>query len=168
MTDSKAMSHRRALLALIGWLAVTLLAAVAGSLASAGSQEFYQELERPTWAPPGWMFGFVWSVLYCLMALAAWTVWRHKGWAGARPALALYVVQLAFNGLWSWLFFSWRLGALSMLNISVLLVLVVITLILFWRHRWSAGVMLVPYALWLVLAAALNWTIWQRNPELLG
>src|SRR3954451_15095955 len=86
-------------------------AAIAGASASAQSAAFYQQLSKPSWAPPAQVFGPVWSVLYVLMVVAAWTVVRTLGWPRARPALALYVVQLVFNGLWTWLFFRWRVGA---------------------------------------------------------
>ncbi|MFH7428789.1 TspO/MBR family protein, partial [Pseudomonas syringae group genomosp. 7] len=81
-------------------------------------------LALPTWAPPASVFGPVWTLLYAMMALAAWLAWRERGWRGARPALVLYLLQLAVNGLWSWLFFGWRLGALAFADILVLIVLV--------------------------------------------
>src|SRR5512137_299644 len=100
------------LVGLLVALAVTFLAATAGAVASVDAGSFYSQLDRPGWAPPGWLFGPVWSVLYTLMALAAWLVWRQVGFPRATVAIALFVAQLTANALWSWLFFAWRLGAL--------------------------------------------------------
>src|SRR5690606_743928 len=100
-------------LGLAAWLAASFAAAGLGAVASAGSGAFYERLSRPDWAPPAWLFGPVWSVLYLLMGVAAWLVWRRHGFAGARAALALFGLQLAANALWTWLFFHWRLGALA-------------------------------------------------------
>ncbi len=78
---------------------------------------FYATLVLPAWAPPAGVFGPAWTLLYAMMAIAAWLVWRERGWRGARPALWLYLVQLAINALWSWLFFGWKLGALAFADI---------------------------------------------------
>src|SRR5215217_3195129 len=113
------MSPARSLGALLGWLAVTAVAAAIGGAASVRAASFYAQLDRPAWAPPPSVFGPVWTLLYLLMALAAWLVWRagHNDGApaartaAARGALMLYVAQLALNALWTWLFFAWRRGA---------------------------------------------------------
>ena len=104
------MEARRQGIGLVGWLLACFAAAAVGSVASANAQGFYQQLDKPSWAPPPWLFGPVWSVLYLLMGIAAWLVWRDRGFAGARNALTLFVVQLAANALWTWLFFAWRRG----------------------------------------------------------
>jgi benzodiazapine receptor len=121
------------LLGLLGWVLITFVAAVLGAVASVSAREFYAELARPTWAPPGWLFGPMWTCLYVLMAIAAWLVWRGRGFAGARTALTLFLIQLAANALWSWLFFRWRQGGLAFAEVLVLLVLVVATLVAFRR-----------------------------------
>jgi benzodiazapine receptor len=153
---------------LAGWLAVTFIAAAAGSVASTQAPDFYAQLVRPSWAPPASLFGPVWSVLYTLMALAAWLVWRVGGFAGARTALTLYLVQLVFNALWTWFFFGWQRGGMAFADIVLNALLVAATLLAFWRIRPLAGALLVPYLLWVTFAAALNYTIWQLNPQLLG
>ena len=158
----------RPLLGFAGWFAVTLLAATTGSMAAATSRVFYQELDRPAWAPPGWLFGPVWSVLYLLMAIAAWRVWRARGWAGARTALALNLVQLAANAFWSVCFFMWRDGLLATLDVVALLALVVATLVAYARHDRVAAGLLAPYVVWVSFATALTVAVWQRNPALLG
>lgn len=129
---------------------------------------FYAKLVRPDWAPPASVFGPVWTVLYLLMGVAAWLVWRVGGFQAARFALTLFLVQLALNALWSWLFFGWHRGALAFADIVLLWLAILATLVAFWRISLLAGVLLVPYFLWVSFAAALNYSIWQRNPELLG
>ena len=154
-------------LGLLGWLVLCFAVAALGAVASRNAPGFYAALERPAWAPPASVFGPVWTVLYALMAVAAWQVWRLRGWAGAGMVLGLFVLQLAANGLWSWLFFGWRLGGPALADIALLWVLLAATLVGFWRIRRSAGLLLVPYLAWVSFAAALNWSVWQRNPGLL-
>ena len=155
-------------LGLAGWLAVSFIAAAIGSIASVQAGPFYTALVRPDWAPPPDVFGPVWTILYALMGIAAWLVWRVGGFRAARAALSLFLVQLAVNALWSWLFFAWHLGALAFVDILLLWVLVLATLVAFWRIRPLAGAMLVPYLLWISFAAALNLSVWQLNPQVLG
>ena len=102
------------------------------------------------------------------MAIAAWLVWRSGGFHSNRIALSLFLVQLALNALWSWLFFAWQRGALAFVDILVLWALIVVTLVAFWRVRPVAGALLIPYLLWVSFAAALNYSLWQLNPQLLG
>lgn len=153
---------------LVGWLLVVFAAAAIGGFASASAGEFYRELVRPSWAPPGWLFGPVWSVLYLLMGIAAWLVWRVRGFAGARSALLVFVLQLAANALWSWLFFVWRQGGLAFAEILVLWVLILVTIGLFWRVSRVAASLLLPYLAWVSFASVLTLAIWRLNPVLLG
>ncbi len=97
----------------MGWLAACYAASAVGAVASINSRSFYAELTLPNWAPPGAVFGPVWMVLYGLMGVAAWLVWRQGGFAANKVALLLFLVQLIFNALWSWLFFAWKLVAVS-------------------------------------------------------
>lgn len=153
---------------LAGWLALTALVAVTGSLATRRSGEFYAQLARPDWAPPAEVFGPVWTLLYTLMAIAAWLVWRTGGFAHARAALVLFLVQLAVNALWSWLFFAWQMGAAALADIALMWVLVAATIAAFWRHSRLAAALLLPYLAWISFAAALNLRLWQLNPTVLG
>jgi translocator protein len=155
-------------LGLAGWLLMSFTAAALGGIATSNAGSFYEQLARPSWAPPASVFGPVWSVLYLLMGIAAWLVWRERGFAGARAALSLFVWQLAANALWSWLFFGWHRGALAFADILLLWVLIIVTLIAFWRVRALAGALLVPYLLWVSFASALNYAVWQLNPQSLG
>jgi tryptophan-rich sensory protein len=152
---------------LIAWLAVTFLAAAFGAFASASAPSFYAELVRPVWAPPAWLFGPVWSVLYLLMGIAAWLVWRHEAWQKARLALCLYLLQLALNALWTWLFFVWHVGSIASFEIVLLWLMIVATTYQFGRlHKLSAW-LLAPYLLWVSFATALSFAMWRLNPALL-
>jgi translocator protein len=153
---------------LLGWIVVTASAAGVGALASIDAASFYAELQRPAWAPPAWLFGPVWTVLYGLMAVAAWLVWRQGGFAARRTELALYLGQLVLNALWSVLFFRERLGAFAFVDIVALWMLIIVTLIAFWRVRPLAGALLLPYLVWVSFAAVLNHSVWQLNPQALG
>ncbi len=155
-------------LGLLGWLLVSFVAAAIGAVGSANAGEFYAQLARPAWAPAGWLFAPVWTVLYLLLGVAAWSVWRVRGFAGARGALGLFVVQLAANALWTWLFFVWRLGGLALAEIIVLWFLVLATLVAFARVRTWAGLLLAPYLAWVSYAAALTAAAWRMNPGMLG
>ena len=152
----------------IAWLALSFMAAAIGAVASIQASSFYLQLARPEWAPPAKVFGPVWTVLYVLMAIAAWLVWRVGGFRFARIALTLFLVQLAVNALWSWLFFDWHWGGLAFVDIGLLWLLIVATLIAFWRIRPLAGALLIPYLLWVSFALALNYSVWQLNPQVLG
>jgi tryptophan-rich sensory protein len=155
-------------IALVVWVLICFGAAGLGSIGSANSPEFYRQLNRPEWAPPPWLFGPVWTVLYALQAISAWMVWRRREMSFARPALVLFVVQLAANALWTWIFFAWRQGAASFVEILILVGLVGLTIILFGRVRRIAAFLMLPYLLWISFAAGLTYELWKRNPQLLG
>lgn len=158
---------RRWLVGLILWLGITFLAAFTGAMGSMEAASFYATLRLPDWAPPGWLFGPVWTGLYLLMGVAAWIVWRDGGWKAA-PALGLYVLQLMLNALWSWLFFAWRMGAAAMVDVTLLWILVLVTIGAFNRRSRLAALMLLPYLAWITFAAALNLAVWRLNPGALG
>jgi tryptophan-rich sensory protein len=151
---------------LLGWLILCFAAAGIGALATAEAGEFYQQLVRPDWAPPAWLFAPVWTTLYLLMGIAAWLVWRTHGFRGARTALVLFIVQLAVNALWSWLFFVWRRGDLAFAEVLVLWCLIVATVISFWRLKPLAAALLLPYLGWVTFASALTYSTWRLNPIL--
>jgi tryptophan-rich sensory protein len=162
------LSTTKQIAGLVAWLIVCFVAAALGAAASAQAGPFYTQLERPSWAPPPYVFGPVWTVLYAMMGISAWLVWRIDGFRGARVALTLFLVQLAVNALWSWLFFAWHQGAGSFADIVLLWILLVATLIAFWRISPWAGALLIPYLAWVSFAAVLNFAIWQLNPQVLG
>lgn len=163
-----AQSKLKPILGFIAWLVLSYAASYIGALGSFQAQSFYGQLTQPPWAPPPWVFGPVWTVLYGLMAIAAWLVWRSGGFRANRIALSLFLAQLVLNALWSWIFFAWRLGGLAFAEILMLWLLIVATLVAFWRVRALAGALLVPYLLWVSFASVLNFTLWQLNPGILA
>ena len=163
-TDS---SWLKQLVGLAGWLVVTFAAAALGALASSGAETFYLNLELPGWAPPPWLFGPVWSLLYLIIAIAAWLVWRVHGFRYAGFALGLFLVQLAANALWTWLFFSWRLGAVAFIEILILWALIAALIVAFWRLNKAAALLLVPNIAWVSFAVALTYSTWTLNPGIL-
>jgi translocator protein len=125
---------------------------------------WYRTLRKPSWTPPGWVFGPVWNVLYLMMGFAAWLVWRRDVEdQRRRPALVLFGIQLAFNSLWSLIFFGLRSPGLALAEIVVLWRLILETAIRFHRIRPLAGLLLLPYLLWSTFATGLNAAIWWLN-----
>jgi tryptophan-rich sensory protein len=110
----------------------------------------------------------VWSALYVLMAVAAWLVWRKHGFRGASAALWLFVIQLAVNALWTWLFFGLHRGRLSLAEIAVLWLLIAANIFMFWRLQRLAALLLLPYLAWVSFAAVLTFSLWRGNPAVLG
>lgn len=153
---------------LIGWLLVVFTAAFIGAVASIEAPSFYTDLVQPAWAPPSWVFGPVWTVLYAMMGVAAWLVWSTENNPKVGVALIFFMLQLVLNALWSWLFFVWHLGGLAFLDTVVLLVAITATIRLFWSVNRGAGALLVPYLLWVGFACGLNYAVWQLNPGVLG
>lgn len=162
------LSKSKQMLGLLAWLFVTFVASGIGAAASIRAASFYGLLAQPSWAPPSSVFGPVWTILYALMGIAAWLVWRNRGFRHHRLALTLFLAQLAVNALWSWLFFAWHRGALAFADIVLLWLLIVATLLSFWRVRPLAGALLIPYLLWVSFAAGLNFSVLQLNPQILG
>lgn len=142
-------------------LAVMLTAGVGGLAANSAQQ--YGRLRQPSWAPPSWLFGPVWTTLYALMAVAAWLVWRSGPFSATRTALAAYAAQLALNAAWTPLFFGLRWRGIALIDISILWVVLVTTVVLFFRRSAAAGWLLVPYLLWTTFAICLNFAVWQLN-----
>ncbi len=161
------MTKARQALALLASLACCYAVAALGAVASASARDFYADLAKPAWSPPGWIFGPVWTVLYTLMAIAAWLIWRQRGFNSEPGPLTLFALQLAANGLWSWLFFAWRLGAWSTFEIAILWLLIIATTISFARIDRLAAALMVPYLAWVTFAAALCHKIWSLNPNVL-
>lgn len=152
------------LLALLGFVALCFaVAGLGGYWTSLSQPEWYDQLAKPSWTPPSWLFGPVWTALYLAMAVAAWRVWRRGGWAEQRRPLTIFLVHLFLNLIWSGLFFGLRSPALGMLEIVFLWAAILITLRAFWRVDRLAGALFVPYLLWVTFAAALNFAVWRMN-----
>lgn len=156
--------RRRKFVALCAFLLLTYAAAAVGSaLTSSALPSWYADLNKPAWTPPGNVIGLVWTILYALMAIAAWLVWRRGGLSGQRPAMVLWLSQLALNTGWSAVFFGLRAPGLALIEILVLLSAVIATTLVFWRNSRTAGALMLPYAAWVAFATFLNWTIWRLN-----
>lgn len=151
-----------------GWLATWLplggflLACFAAASTGAifGPGDWYERLRKPSWRPPNWLFPPAWAVLYVLMAVAAWLVWRVDGFG---LPIALWVVQLLFNASWSWLFFGLRRPDLAFYGLSALWLAIVATIIAFAGVRSDAALLMLPYIAWVSFAGALNLKMWQLN-----
>jgi translocator protein len=136
-----------------------VVAGIGGAVTRTSVDTWYTILAKPAFTPPDWVFGPVWTVLYAMMALAAWLVWRRIGWQGS--ALLLFFVQLALNLLWSILFFGLQLVGLALVDIVVLVIMIALTTIAFWRVDRRAGLLFVPYGIWVAYAGILNGAIWH-------
>lgn len=145
-------------------LLLTFAAGGIGAIASVNAAAFYQGLARPPWAPPAWLFGPVWTVLYVLIGVSAWLVWRKARLTRGVTPYILFGAQLAANALWTWLFFAWMQGALAFFDVILLLVLIAANMAAFVKIKPIAGWLLAPYLAWVAFATALTWSVWHLNP----
>jgi translocator protein len=144
-----------------GFVVVSFAAAALGGVTTAGAvRDWYPTIAKPTWTPPSWIFGPVWTALYAMMAVAAWLVWRRVGWGGA---LVWFAVQLALNAAWSPVFFGMHRIGLALVNIMLLWLAIAGTTVAFWRVVPVGGWLFVPYLAWVSFATALNFAIWRLN-----
>ncbi len=148
-------------LALGGWLLLCFSASAGAFFVSTGG--WYENLRKPSWNPPAWLFGPVWSLLYVMMAVAAWLVWRAGGWSAQRRVLLLFLLQWLLNALWTPLFFGLHRPDLALVDILALWLALAATLLAFWRVRPAAGALLLPYLAWSSFAAVLNLALWRLN-----
>ncbi len=148
-------------LGLVGWLALVAAVSAFGSMFRPGS--WYEALAKPSFNPPSWVFGPVWTLLYLLMALAAWLVWRRREMAVARLGMALFLAQLLCNGLWSWFFFGLQRIGLALVDLVLLVLLLTATVAVFARVRKAAAWLLAPYLAWSCYALVLNAWLWRFN-----
>jgi tryptophan-rich sensory protein len=155
------MTNLTAIIGAAGWFVLTFAAAAFG--ARFMPDAWYKRLKKPTWNPPSWIFAPVWTILYLLMAAAAWLVWRQAGFGGALFPLTLFVAQLVLNAAWSWFFFGHHEIRRALIDIVVLWIGIVATVISFWRLVPLAGALMLPYLAWVSFATVLTWTIWQLN-----
>lgn len=148
------------ILVLGGFLLLTFAVAAFGAAFPPG--EWYANLNKPSWNPPNWVFGPVWTALYAMIAVAGWRICtRHGGFA--TPQMALWSVQLVLNGLWSWIFFGMHRPFLAFIEISLLWQAILGTIVLFAARDRLAAWLLGPYLAWVSFAAALNFEIWRLN-----
>ncbi|MDH4069682.1 MAG: tryptophan-rich sensory protein [Ignavibacteria bacterium] len=135
---------------------------VAGWLTAQSVKTWYLTLAKPWFTPPGWVFGPAWILLYLLMGIALYLVWQKTG-SLKTPAAIMFFVQLGLNGAWSLIFFGLRSPFWGLIEITFLLGAIAGTVVLFWRVTPAAGVLLVPYLLWVSFATVLNFSIWLMN-----
>ena len=128
------------------------------------TREWYPTLVKPSFTPPSWVFGPVWTLLYIIMGVAAFLVWK-KGLdeSDVKTALLLFLVQLGLNGAWSLLFFGMRAPGIAFAEILVLWCAIAATVVAFFNKSKWAGWLLVPYWAWVSFAAVLNFGFWRLN-----
>jgi tryptophan-rich sensory protein len=164
MSDEGWSTRARDLTGLGAFVALCLAISAIGGWVTAGSVgTWYRTLEKPDFSPPDWVFAPVWILLYLMIALAGWRVWRRVGLAGARGGMVAYSAQLALNLAWSFLFFGGRKIGIALAEIALLLVAIGVNAVLFWRTDRLAGWLLVPYASWVAFASVLNFALWRLN-----
>ena len=158
----KSSGSRKALALFV--LLTLIVGAVAGVATVSNIQGWYATLNKPSFNPPNGVFGPVWTLLYILMSISAWRVWRAPGPEGLRRrALGFWSVQLALNFAWSFLFFALHRPGVALAEILTLLAAVALTLVLSWRVDRIAGMLLIPYLAWVAFASLLNFEIWRLN-----
>jgi tryptophan-rich sensory protein len=146
------------------FVAVCFAASGIGQLfGRAGTGAWYRELQKPSYTPPGWLFGPVWTALYIAMGLAAWLVWRRRGFRAAAVPLGLFALQLALNAAWTPLFFGLQRPFVAFVDIVALWVAIVLTAWCFFRASPAAGWLMMPYLAWVSFAAVLNAALWRLN-----
>ena len=147
-------------LALVGFIVLCEAAGLAGTAFTMSAiPEWYAFLAKPEFSPPNWLFGPVWTLLYFMMGVAAWLVWRRAG----AVALKVFWLQLALNALWTPLFFGLRSPLLGFVCIAALWLAIVWTIAVFWRVSRPAAVLLLPYLAWVSFASILNLSIYMLN-----
>jgi len=158
------MKHLHPALGLLFWLAVVLVAAAAGSVfTQQGLAHWYPALSKPSFNPPNWIFGPVWTILYVLMAEAIWLVRQRGDSRLVRIATVLFIVQLALNVCWTLIFFRLQSPEAAFVEIAILWCVILATLVVFWQARPIAGALMLPYQLWVSFAAVLNLAIARLN-----
>ncbi|MBL9205449.1 MAG: tryptophan-rich sensory protein [Opitutaceae bacterium] len=157
-------ARSRPWLALVGFILLSAVVSAIGGGVTAGSvKTWFPTLIKPSWNPPSQLFAPVWTLLYGLMAVAAWRVWCRRDRPGAKSVLWVYGVQLALNATWSVLFFGLRNPGLALIEIILFLGVLLWLQTALWRLDRVAGMLWIPYVLWVSFATALNAAIWHLN-----
>jgi benzodiazapine receptor len=164
-TPGLARSTAGLAIGLAVWIMICFSAAAIGGFATTSSVGgWYAEINKPSWNPPDWIFGPVWSALYLMMAIAAWLVWKSSTLESTRVALGWFVFHLLLNVFWSVLFFGLQQPGWAFVEIIALWISIMVAIVLFYRHSKIAAGLLVPYLCWVTFASVLNYTIWSINP----
>jgi tryptophan-rich sensory protein len=155
------MNRKVKALGLIGWVALCFAAPAIGSFAMPG--EWYASIKKPSWNPPNWVFGPVWTILYAMMAASAWLVWKRGGFLEQRRPLVVFLLQLALNAAWTPLFFGLHWMGVATVEILLLWVAILATILAFRRASPVAAWLLAPYLAWVTFASSLNFALWSLN-----
>ena len=161
MTDTRT-TKAKDWTALAGFMLLCVVGGAASGLATP-PDAWYWQLSKPAWTPPPWLFGPVWTLLYMMMGVSAWLLWARRSGPGGRAAMALFLAQLALNFAWTPLFFGLHALGVAMAEMVALWLAILGTIVVGWRVRRAAALMLLPYLAWVSFAAALNFAIWQLN-----
>ena len=152
------------LVSTIGFLGfILLVVAVASTGAFFKPGSWYESLHKPIWTPPSLLFPIAWTILYFLIAISGWWVWRNFGFTGAQAGMTFFAIQLVLNAAWSWLFFGLHRMDLAFLDIVLLWLAILGSIISFYAVQPGAAYLLIPYLVWVTYAAALNFVVWQLN-----
>ncbi len=143
---------------LIAFVLVTAAVSAFGAVFRPGP--WYAALTKPSWNPPNWVFGPVWTILYIMIAIAGWLAWRAEGFG---RAVTIWTAALVVNGLWSWLFFGRQMIGLALVDIVVLLGLIAAFIATTWTSARTAALLFIPYFAWVAYASTLNGAIWMLN-----
>jgi translocator protein len=150
-------------LGFLGFCAAVIAVASTGAIFPPG--DWYKGLKKPSWRPPDWLFGPVWTVLYLMISIAGWLVWREFGFDKSSGAFTLYFLQLLLNMLWSPLFFGLKRPDIALAELVVLWVAIAMTIAAFWSLVQAAALLLLPYFVWVTFAGALNFALWRLNEK---
>ena len=158
------MKQRERWIGLVVFIVLCLGAGGLGAMATTPEIEgWYKTLAKPSFNPPDYIFGPVWTTLYVMMAVAAWIVWKPEGLRAAATPLALFAVQIGLNIAWSWIFFGMHQPGWAFMEILVLWLTIIATTVAFFRSSLMAGWLMTPYLAWVSFAAVLNFAIWRMN-----
>ncbi|HKK46497.1 MAG TPA: TspO/MBR family protein [Balneolaceae bacterium] len=155
------MTTAKKTLGLAGWILLCSLAGIFGAQFEPGT--WYQLLNKPAWTPPNWIFPVVWPILYILMGISVWMLWKMKETSIWQTEFTWFFVQLILNALWSWIFFGLHMIGTGLAEILLLWISILFTTLLFWKRNHIAGILLIPYLAWVSYASALNFAIWHLN-----
>ena len=149
------------IVALIVFVAVCFLAAATGIMFKPG--QWYEDLRKPSWQPPKWVFAPVWTLLYCMIAVSGWLVWRVADQLALAIPMGLYCLQLLLNAFWTPVFFGMHRLGLGLAVIIALWLAIAATIAAFATVSFTAALLMVPYLLWVTFAVSLSYAIWRRN-----
>ena len=163
-TIAPRTNHRTRVFALIAFMVLCLIiSAFGGAVTATSVNDWYAALNKPFFNPPDWLFAPVWTVIYFMIAFSGWRVRLKTGIANAKGPFGLYAAQLALNLAWSFMFFGAQSPILGLIDVVILLAVIIANMIAFWKIDRLAGILLVPYALWVAFATLLNAAIWHLN-----